>query len=353
MATDPVPVTPLPLPRQVAVARPVDRVLSVPEHSVELAADAPLVRLPAAIGAAAAEVELAMPALPVAERQVAAAAPAPSLRALPVQAAASVSLADAPLAVREREIVLQAPAPVVRGVRPAATAVAVQPAGPAVPAVRERELALASGPAGAPSAPLATAQQPGAGSATTAVTQGGSQSPAEAATAAAGRSATGAAAGGRAGADWSRSAASDDWSAAAGAGQGSGLVDGSGRGRLPDAPVAVRGAPGGDADQWTRQRLDSAGTWLKRPPYDHRPTSFDKYWVPNESLLAEWVRKGMKSVDIPIPGTSSRISCVISLLQLGGGCGLSDPNMQEQPAQARAAPDIPFKRELQQDNGSL
>ena len=31
--------------------------------------------------------------------------------------------------------------------------------------------------------------------------------------------------------------------------------------------------------------LDRAGTWLKRAPNDFTPTRFDKYWVPNETLL--------------------------------------------------------------------
>ncbi len=80
--------------------------------------------------------------------------------------------------------------------------------------------------------------------------------------------------------------------------------------------------------------------------------SFDKYWAPNESLLAEWVRRGIQTMEIPIPGTNSKISCVISVLQFGGGCGLTDPNMQDQPAVARPPPDIPFKKELQENNGS-
>jgi len=75
--------------------------------------------------------------------------------------------------------------------------------------------------------------------------------------------------------------------------------------------------------------------------------------VPNESLLAEWVRKGIQSVAIPIPGGNGRkLNCVVSLLQLGGGCGISNDNMNEQPAQGRPPPDIPFKQELQEDNGS-
>ncbi len=165
---------------------------------------------------------------------------------------------------------------------------------------------------------------------------------------------------------WAAPVRSDDWGASQRqASGGSGAASDAGRGlynsdgsvRLAgdagkDAAHAGRGAPGGGSDSWSREQIDRAGTWLKRPPYDHAPTSFDKYWVPNESLLAEWVRKGVKSIEIPIPGTGTRISCVVSILQFGGGCGLSNPNMQEQPASARPPPDVPFKQELQEDNGS-
>lgn len=138
------------------------------------------------------------------------------------------------------------------------------------------------------------------------------------------------------------------------AGEGSGAERGAGDGSgPPGAGVAGRGAPGGDSDAWSRERFEKSGTWLKRPPYDYEPTSFDRYWVPNDSLLAEWVRKGMKTVAIPIPGTGKKINCVISLLQVGGGCGIVDPDLDLQPAEGRPPPDIPFKPELQEDNGSV
>ncbi|HBN53624.1 MAG TPA: hypothetical protein DD456_06195, partial [Stenotrophomonas sp.] len=148
-----------------------------------------------------------------------------------------------------------------------------------------------------------------------------------------------------------------DGGAGAASDQGRGLFNADGSVRLADGgdrgqASGARGAPGGESDTWSREQIDRAGTWLKRPPYEHAPTSFDKYWVPNESLLAEWVRKGIKSIEIPIPGSENRISCVISILQFGGGCGLNNPNMQDQPASARPPPDIPFKKELQDDNGS-
>jgi len=170
--------------------------------------------------------------------------------------------------------------------------------------------------------------------------------------------------------NWATPARGDDWGAStrnrdgersgAQANQGAartgdGLFNADGSVRVPGqdgSGDSERGAPGGENDGWSRERIAQSGTWLKRPPYDYTPTSFDKYWAPNESLLAEWVRKGIKAVEIPIPGTSSKISCVVSILQFGGGCGLTNPNMQDQPAVARPPPDVPFKKELQDDNGS-
>ena len=116
-------------------------------------------------------------------------------------------------------------------------------------------------------------------------------------------------------------------------------------------------APGGGLPPGTVtekiDNLDRAGTWLKRPPVDYTPTRFDRFWVPSETLLEEWVRKNIRSVDIPIPGSSKKLHCVVSLLQLGGGCGIEDPNLQDQEVEARKPPDVPFKPDLQEDQDSL
>jgi hypothetical protein len=130
-----------------------------------------------------------------------------------------------------------------------------------------------------------------------------------------------------------------------------GIFDETGRPNLGVPPTPGRNAPGTVEAQIAD--LDRAGQWLKRPPLDYQPTTFDKYWRPHETLLQEWVRKGIKSLSIPIPGTDKKLQCVVSILQLGGGCGLSDPNLQNQPAGARPPPDIPFKPWLQEDNGSI
>lgn len=135
-------------------------------------------------------------------------------------------------------------------------------------------------------------------------------------------------------------------------GDPAGVFDSDGSIRLARTPgSAAPGQPPGTVTQEIAD-LDRAGTWLKRKPTDYEPSAFDRYWLPHETLLAEWVRKGVKQVAIPIPGTSKNIVCVVSLLQLGGGCGISDPNLSEQPASARPPPDIPFKPHLQEDNGS-
>jgi hypothetical protein len=109
-------------------------------------------------------------------------------------------------------------------------------------------------------------------------------------------------------------------------------------------------------DTWTKASgidLDRAGTWLKRPGLSYQGTRFDRYWIPDGSLLEEWVRRGIKALSIPIPGTGLELKCVVSLLQFGGACFPADPNANEQPAQARPAPDVPFKPQWQDDKDSL
>ncbi|MCC8471601.1 transmembrane repetitive protein [Xanthomonas phaseoli] len=159
--------------------------------------------------------------------------------------------------------------------------------------------------------------------------------------------------------DWSKSDRNRQGDSTGGNAQRNGMFNadgsvkvGSGAGDAGKG-AGDRGPPGSETDTWTRDQIAQGGTWLKRPPYGYTPTSLDKYWMPNQTLLQEWVRRGLKKIEIPIPGTTTKISCVVSLLQLGGGCGLSDPNLNDQPATARPPPDVPFKRELQEDKGVL
>jgi hypothetical protein len=153
---------------------------------------------------------------------------------------------------------------------------------------------------------------------------------------------------------WSTARLGDDWGASdrnrPGAQSGTaGLFDENGRPRLAPGTSAAAGVglPPGMIEE-DIQDLDRAGTWLKRKnPLPYEATVFDRYWLPGETLLEEWVRRGVREVQIRIPGTTKKIHCVVSLLQLGGGCGIDDPDMQDQEAEARKPPDVPYKPELQ------
>ncbi len=82
---------------------------------------------------------------------------------------------------------------------------------------------------------------------------------------------------------------------------------------------------------------------------------FDGIWRPSETLLQEWVRKGIKSISIPIPGTDMELQCTISVLQAMGGClPMAGKNGKfDQPARARKPPDIPFKPRLHENPEDL
>ena len=159
---------------------------------------------------------------------------------------------------------------------------------------------------------------------------------------------------------WPTPKRGDDWGISnrnrpgGNAGNPQGLLNSDGSPRLPPGSSS---APGGGyppgSDKWTREAIDRNGIWLKRPPNNYTPTMFDQYWLPHETLLEEWVRKGVKQTDIPIPGTSKKIRCVVSILQLGGGCYVVDPNLNDQEATARPPPDIPWKPELQEGQDGL
>ena len=137
------------------------------------------------------------------------------------------------------------------------------------------------------------------------------------------------------------------------AGSPSGLFDAEGRPRLAGNTGRVGGGlpPGTITEDY--EKIDRMGTWLKRPPIGYEPTAFDRFWVPHENLLEEWVRRSIKEVLIPIPGTGKRIRCTVAMLMLGGACGITDPNMLDIDADATKPPDVPFKRELQENRDSL
>ncbi|WP_166432713.1 hypothetical protein [Luteimonas yindakuii] len=146
----------------------------------------------------------------------------------------------------------------------------------------------------------------------------------------------------------------DDWDTAAqnragGQAGTAGLFNRDGR---PQLPPGAGGRVGGGLPPGTvtedYEKIDRMGTWLRRPPSDFEPTSLDRFWVPHENLLEEWVRRSIRTVLIPIPGTSKSIRCDVALLAFGGGCGITDPNLQDVEAGARPPPDVPYKPELQE-----
>lgn len=260
-------------------------------------------------------------------------------REVPMRAVDVPALATRDVEVREREMAV--PAPTVRTAPVPTREVMPRTIATREPSVRQAEIREPA-PRPAPT-PAPTASSVGSASA----------SPAPRGTTAPAPGTRGPAPATRAG-GWDSPARADDWgnsrrevagdSAADGRGN-AGLYNADGSLRVPGNAgdtAAERGAPGGGNDQWTRERLAEAGTWLQRPPYDYEPTSFDKYWVPSESLLAEWVRRNVREVDIPIPGTNMKLKCSISVLQLGGGCGLG--SLFPEPPKARPPPEIPVKR---------
>ncbi|KQY52385.1 hypothetical protein [Lysobacter sp. Root494] len=279
---------------------------------------------------AAPQIEARIPE--VAQREVAAPLARPAVPAVAAPAIAQPTLRTPETSVRTRDV----PAPAAPTPAPAATAQtpSTKPAASSASSATPSTKPAASGP---PASSTATTARPSG--ATPSVTAGQGPKPI-------------AAPGG-----FATPAKADDWGAstrnAPGGQRGEphGLYNAEGGPRLAEQPVNTGQPPGTIDDRIVD--LDRSGTWLKRKPTDYEPTTFDKYWVPNESLLAEWVRKGIKKMAIPIPGTNKKISCVVSMLALGGACSISDPNLNDQPAEARPPPDVPFKPHLQEDNGSV
>ncbi|WP_027073288.1 hypothetical protein [Luteimonas sp. J29] len=302
------------------------------------------------------EITLPTPEIQVVEVPVA--TPAPPVRPLPQREIAVPDLAQPEVELAERE--LPAPAPVVELRAPSS-----QPAAPELrrdgPAIAERAIDLRA-PEPGEGAGEGSARQgeaaAGADAAADSGTAGGTRTAGQGAspagtTAGAGLDSTprpGALPSPRRGDDWGDS----DRNVPGGrAGSPSGLFDADGRPRLAgNAGRAGGGLPPGTITE-DYEKIDRMGTWLKRPPIGYEPTTFDRFWVPHETLLEEWVRRSIKEVLIPIPGTGKRIRCTVAMLMLGGACGISDPNMVDVDADSTAPPDVPFKRDLHEDPDSL
>lgn len=74
--------------------------------------------------------------------------------------------------------------------------------------------------------------------------------------------------------------------------------------------------------------MDDARKYFERnPALVYETTRFDQYWTPDQDLLTgvltKLVEKTTKEIRIPVPGApGSTMVCTISILALGGGCGV-------------------------------
>lgn len=356
----------VPVAREIPMPAPREQPLQVSEPVPDTSADFLLPPPTVAVEQAVATPELQATAPQPVQREI----PAPPRRLSPAPVAAP-SIAGPQLelptgAAAEREIPMPAPAtplpraPQLRVQAPPTPESALEPG---QRTARQREIpmpARATAPVEAGSADASGADRAAAPSS---VATDSSSTPASAATGdpPTGAEATATSAGPRpvpAPGAWPDPARADGWGASDREREGSqaggleGLYDSAGRVRLADTPGSTAsGDPPGTITEEIAN-LDRAGTWLRRPPIGYEPTSLDRFWRPNETLLEEWVRRSVTTVRIPIPGTSKTLVCQTVLLAAGGGCGIEDPNMVDQPASARPPPDIPFKPELQEGGGA-
>ncbi|MDH5821487.1 hypothetical protein QFW77_00560 [Luteimonas sp. RD2P54] len=318
----------VPPPRPVELAQPRVEMPEVPVRSRDIEVveirEPPLPQVRPLPEAVVEVPELQQPEVALVEREIAAPLPQPRTAPVQVPAIAAPELQATAPAVRTREIPLRLPASARAGERTERTA--------------DSGAAIVPGEAAAPAAAPEAAAAGGARPDALATGSGEPETPDPGA--------------------WETPRRGDDWGDSArqrvGGQQGSSsLFNADGSPRLAEGTAPVGGGlpPGTITEDY--EKIDRMGTWLKRPPGDYEPTSFDRFWVPHETLLEEWVRRSVRTVLIPIPGTGKTIRCDVVTLALAGGCSISDPNMQDVEAEARPPPDVPFKRELFEDQDSL
>jgi len=108
------------------------------------------------------------------------------------------------------------------------------------------------------------------------------------------------------------------------------LYNADGRPRVPADMLDQIDRKVGDKRVFSYQvpRLDDAKKeFYRNPAIIYEKTRFDEYWKPDQDLLtgllSEMVEKTTKQIKIPVPGRpDSKMVCTISLLALGGGCGV-------------------------------
>ncbi len=371
-ATEPTPEPPLPSPpvaaQPLVVTEPrtpmqEEPVFALPPPQVRAAPTASRALAVPQLSTQAAEIEMIEPRPPVRalERRETARTPTtPELRVTeiemfeplpavqvrtPVPRAPSPQLRTPDLRAAPSEIALREPAPA--ATRPAPSAPTARPA-TARPATAQSRPAPAS-PSSGGAAPMPSstsggraAALPGARPATAGAGVGPTATPRP-----------GGLPSPRRGDDWDTAAQNRPGSSTAGRSTGPGLFNPDGSIRLPSGTGQAGGGlpPGTITEDF--EKIDRMGTWLKRPSVDYTPGRLERFFVPSGTLLEEWVRRNIREVFVPIPGSSKRIVCKVSLLQAGGGCTIDDLNLRDQEAEARKPPDVPFKPDLQEDQGGL
>ena len=85
----------------------------------------------------------------------------------------------------------------------------------------------------------------------------------------------------------------------------------------------------GDKRQFSYQvpHLDDGKKFFDRSPaLVYEETRFEQYWQPDEDALTEVLRKAVEAttreVKVKVPGTNSQVVCKVSMLALGGACGV-------------------------------
>jgi hypothetical protein len=109
------------------------------------------------------------------------------------------------------------------------------------------------------------------------------------------------------------------------------LYDPDGSVRTPDDMLEQIDKSVGDQRVFSYQipHLDDAKKYFYRNrALTYEGTRFDQYWIPDDQdmlteLLTRMVEATTKEITIPVPGNpGSKMVCRISLLALGGGCGI-------------------------------
>jgi hypothetical protein len=72
---------------------------------------------------------------------------------------------------------------------------------------------------------------------------------------------------------------------------------------------------------------DAKKYFYRNPALAYETTRFEQYWTPDQdaltALLTKLVEKTTKEIRIPVPGRpGSTMICKVSILALGGGCGI-------------------------------